>query len=512
MSLLPTLELTLEVTNVLIDVEREGLQIDVVALEEIKTAFQEEFDKIVVELEEDVREVMGDTPINLSSGVDRSKVIYSRELVDRDTWIRTHNIGVNPITGKRKRQTEYFPAQFEDILERQTKLVPKTTMEQCPVCRGTGKVAKKLKSGKMGKPRFNCKSCNAKGVLYKSTGKLAGFGVHPRTSKYASANGFNTDKHTLEELSLITKGRAKSFIEKLIRYNALNTYLNTFLEGIEKGLGPDNRIHPSFNQCVTYTGRLSSSNPNFQNMPRGGTFPVKRAIVSRFEGGSILEGDFAQLEFRVAGFLANCDVVRQDVENAEDVHAYTAEVIGCSRQDAKIHTFKPLYGGMSGTDAQKAYYKAFRQKYKGVAKWHVALQDTALTTGIIKLPSGREYDFSNVRRQSWGGVTRITALKNYPVQGFATADLLPIALVRCHAILRGRGMNTVICNTVHDSIILDVYPGEEEMAIEVLKEAMTSLPDETERRYGVRYDMPVGIELKMGPNWLEMEEIYVDNG
>ena len=90
-------------------------------------------------------------------------------------------------------------------------------------------------------------------------------------------------------------------------------------------------------QCVTATGRLSSRNPNFQNMPRGTTFPVRECVVSRWDGGKILEGDYSQLEFRVAGFLANDDQVYADVQKGFDVHSFSAEALGVSRQEAKAH-------------------------------------------------------------------------------------------------------------------------------------------------------------------------------
>ena len=92
-----------------------------------------------------------------------------------------------------------------------------------------------------------------------------------------------------------------------------------------------------------------------------------------------LEGDYSQLEFRVAGFLANDEMVLTDVEAGTDVHSYTASVIGCTRQEAKAHTFKPLYGGVSGTEDQQRYYRAFKDKYRGVTEWHKVLQKDAVT-------------------------------------------------------------------------------------------------------------------------------------
>ena len=234
---------------------------------------------------------------------------------------------------------------------------------------------------------------------------------------------------------------------------------------------------------------------------------IRRAVESRFEGGSILEGDYAQLEFRVAGFLAKDAGIRNDVDAGTDVHSYTANIIGCTRQEAKAHTFKPLYGGVSGTEDQKRYYRAFKQKYSGVSDWHELLQRDAVTKSHIKLPSGRQYCFPGTRWTEWGTATNRTAICNYPVQGFATADLLPIALVTLHKSLKDSDLKSVICNTVHDSIVMDVFPGEEKKCIDIMAASMLAIPQETERRYNVRYDMPVGIELKMGKNCLDLEEV-----
>jgi DNA polymerase I-like protein with 3'-5' exonuclease and polymerase domains len=242
-------------------------------------------------------------------------------------------------------------------------------------------------------------------------------------------------------------------------------------------------------------------------MPRGSTFIIRRAVESRFEGGSILEGDYAQLEFRVAGFLANDAGIKADVDAGTDVHSYTASVIGCSRQDAKAHTFKPLYGGVSGTEDQKRYYTAFKEKYNDVTKWHEFLQKHAVTKKYIQLPSGRQYAFPHAKWTDWGTATDRTAICNYPVQGFATADLLPMSLVLLDKRIREQQLRSVICNTVHDSIVMDVYPSEEKKCIDIMAECMLAIPLESKNRYGITYDMPVGIELKMGKNWLDLEEV-----
>jgi DNA polymerase-1 len=242
-------------------------------------------------------------------------------------------------------------------------------------------------------------------------------------------------------------------------------------------------------------------------MPRGNTFAIRKVVESRFEDGLIVEGDYSQLEFRVAGFLAKDKVVYADVRNGTDVHAYTASVIGCTRQEAKAHTFKPLYGGTTGTEDQKRYYDDFKNKYMGIAVWHEILQADAVKYREISLPSGRVYAFPDARWTDWGTATNRTAICNYPVQGFATADLLPIALVSLQRVIDSAGIQSVICNTVHDSIVMDVHPDEKNICIDMMKHAMLSLPFETTRRYGLAYDMPVGIEIKIGKNWLDLEEV-----
>jgi DNA polymerase I-like protein with 3'-5' exonuclease and polymerase domains len=93
------------------------------------------------------------------------------------------------------------------------------------------------------------------------------------------------------------------------------------------------------------------------------------------------------------------------------------------------------------------------------------------------------------------------------VQGFATADLLPIALVELDKVMRKAKMQSVICNTVHDSIVLDVHPTEKDQCIKVLSDAMLSISDGSKARYSIEYDMPIGIELKIGENWLDLSEV-----
>ena len=511
MTLLQTTKLSMDMTRVLTDVELAGIKIDTEALAGLKRDYNSRIEELLEFLKASVKEVMGDTPINLDSPEDRSLLFYSRKVNNKKQWASLFNIGttVNERGSRRqKKRTEFNRRDFRTAYQTNTAQVYKTTASQCTICKGFGKTSRAKKDGTYSKVRYICKRCDGIGVIYTNNLEVAGFSAKPITALDCTAHGFKTDSTTLQNsLTSDISDSAKEFIRAYCEYSSIKTYLRTFVEGIEKAVTSKGFIHPSFMQCVTATGRLSSRSPNFQNMPRANTFPVRKTVVSRWENGFILEGDYKQLEFRVAGFLAEDSTVYKEVEEGFDVHSFTAEMMGVSRQEAKAHTFKPLYGGVSGTERQKEYYRAFKNKSSGITRWHELLAEEAISRKRITLPSGREYLFPNVRRTRWGGVTSGTAVKNYPVQGFATADLLPIALVHTNRLLTERKMKSVICNTVHDSIILDVCQEEKDLAIDTLSKGMVSLFDECKKRYDIIYSMPIGIELKIGKNWLDLEPI-----
>jgi len=284
------------------------------------------------------------------------------------------------------------------------------------------------------------------------------------------------------------------------------------VDGIEAFLKADDMLHVRLNQHITATGRFSGANPNMQNMPRGKTFPVKRVFISRWDGGKVLEADFAQLEFRVAAFLSQDAVAMKEVAEGFDVHSYTAKVItdagqNTSRQEAKAHTFAPLYGatGYGRTQAEAAYYGHFLEKYKGVAKWHTVLAKQAVNYGYIKIPSGREFAFPNTQRKRDGTVTNFTQIKNYPVQSFATADIVPLALVEIYN--RLQPYRSCVVNSVHDSIVVDVHPEEELDVLKVIDSVQKDLVTLINKRWEIDFNVPLALEAKIGDNWLEQNEV-----
>ena len=507
--LVPTLKLSLEMTDTLSRIERNGIRINLDTLDQIEKLYQDELDALELRLNDMARSAMGDTPISLTSPDDRSMLLYSRKVRDKKSWSSIFNLGMEQrgATMKPKQRTRMSAKDFRISVRSNTDVVYKTVGSRCATCLGLGRVRPVRKDGKPSKALRICKTCGGKGVVYMPTSQVAGFKIVPRNVRDVASAGFKTDKETLADRELELSGDAREFASAYVRYNALRMYLGTFVEGMKNNVDDYGFIHPEFMQCVTATGRLSSRNPNFQNMPRGNTFEIRKVVESRFKKGKIVEGDYSQLEFRVAGFLGKDQQAYSDVEAGTDVHSYTASVIGCSRQEAKAHTFKPLYGGTSGTEAQQRYYKAFKEKYGGVTLWHDDLQREAVEKRVITLPSGRQYAFPDARWTKYGTATHRTNICNYPVQGFATADLLPAALVRLDKLFQENKLKSVICNTVHDSIVLDMHPDEKDICIKLMREAMLSLPEETQRRYGVTYDMPVEIEIKIGDNWLDLHVV-----
>jgi DNA polymerase-1 len=305
---------------------------------------------------------------------------------------------------------------------------------------------------------------------------------------------------------------AESFLTKVSRLSAVETYLSSFVDGINNYTKADGKLHVRLLQHRTATGRFSGADPNMQNMPRGGTFPVKKVFVSRWADGKIMEADFAQLEFRAAAFLSQDGVAIEEVSTGFDVHSYTASVISdagqpTSRQEAKAHTFAPLYGatGFGRTKAEAAYYQHFTEKYQGIGLWHTRLAKEAISTRKITTPSGREFAFPDVTRSMRGRVSHFTQIKNYPVQSFATADIVPIALLHIESLLKP--MQSCIVNTVHDSIVIDIHPDEEQQVIDVINQTNETLPSLIVSRWGVQFNVPLLLEAKIGPNWLDTKDV-----
>ena len=480
-----------------------GIRVDRTALDDVRLQFEREKADIEDRLQHKVREIMGDTPINLKSREQMSQVVFSRRMNNKKEWVELFDYVNNP-------------KEFKQAVEANSTIIKRTKAFTCPTCTGTGKTYKTKKDGtKFAKPN-KCRDCDARGYGLKELNHMAGLGFGAPSKKWVSADGFSTGKDNLDVLVGTAKTNnmdaAVEFLTDLKRLSAVSSYLSSFVEGIDTFTKSDGFLHVGLTQHITSTGRFSGRNPNMQNMPRGGTFPVKKVFVSRWENGYICEADFAQLEFRTAAYLAQDEVAMEEIATGFDVHSYTAQVISdagqaTSRQEAKAHTFAPLFGatGYGRSKAEEAYYIHFTEKYQGVANWHKNLADEAVRFNKITNVSGRQYAFPDVKRNSRGGVSHFTMIKNYPVQGFATGDVVPVVLIELEE--RLKGLQSCLVNTVHDSTVIDIHPEEKETVLSIIEDMNEGLTDLIEKAYNVKMNVPLLLESKIGPNWLDVRDV-----
>lgn len=322
------------------------------------------------------------------------------------------------------------------------------------------------------------------------------------------SGGRKTDADTIAALECRTDRQRefKEIFEQARDCNGqLTKYLRKFVECLDKNEG---RLYANFNQTQTATHRLSSSGAEyavqFQNAPR----LYKKFFRASVDGWVVGEADGAQLEFRVAGHLGRDDAVRSDVASGVDVHAKTSTKLTeagqeTDRQGAKEHTFKPLYGGESGTEAEQAYYRAFREWYPGVREAQLRWIDRVLLNKELETEWGLVFYWPDTRMTSSGYITNTPSICNYPVQSFATAEIIPLALVcMWHRLKRIEGAMMRLVNTVHDSIVAEFPPEETELfhtlAVKCMIEDAT---DMVRKLYGIELFVPLGCGVKVGDRW-----------
>ena len=496
-------DVTFKTCQTLTRMYMSGIKVDLNVLDEVRQEFEREKADIEDRLQRKVRELMGDTPINLNSPEQMSQVVFSVAMKNKSEWVELFNF-------------TNTPQEFKDAVKANTETLYRTKAYTCPTCEGQGKTYKTKKDGtKYAKPN-KCKDCDARGFKLEKTNIVAGLKFTAPNKGWVSANGFSTGKDNLDVLMATAKNHGKddavAFLNDLKRLNAVSSYLSAFVDGIGSYTKGDGLLHVSLTQHITATGRFSGRNPNMQNMPRGGTFPVKKVFVSRFEGGKIMEADFAQLEFRTAAYLAQDETAMDEIATGFDVHSYTAKVISdagqpTSRQEAKAHTFAPLFGatGYGRSKAEQAYYIHFTEKYQGIAAWHKNLAEEALRFNKITNISGRQYAFPDIKRRENGMPTHFTMIKNYPVQGFATGDVVPIVLNKLHELLQP--LQSCVVNTVHDSMVVDVHPDETQQVLDIIQHLNNNINDLVEETYQVKMNVPLLLEAKIGPNWLDTVDV-----
>lgn len=310
------------------------------------------------------------------------------------------------------------------------------------------------------------------------------------------------------------------FLELYKKYNKQESLLEKNLEYFkltceQKG----SRFFGLLRQGVVQTGRLAGTgipvkfeglkkakSVQFTNLPR----EYKKLFWAGEEGWVIGEFDSSQLEFRVGIDMSNDPVGTEEIESGVDVHSFTSKVLTeagepTDRQNSKQYTFKPMYGGGRGTPAVEAYCEYFKNKYEGMSSmqrsWVLKCADKKQFT----TPYGMIFYFPDTKTQRSGYITNTTSISNYPIQGFATGEIIPIALV--YFWHRSRGLPIRIFNTIHDSIATKIKEGYEEVATEIAKQALTlDVYEHLDRVYNYQFKVPLGLGGKISKHWGDTNE------
>lgn len=328
-----------------------------------------------------------------------------------------------------------------------------------------------------------------------------------------------TDADTISRLKAKTKAQ-REFLSLYTEVREVDTQLTKYLAKFDACCKESGGIlKAQFNQCNTQTHRLSSSGlqytTQFQNLPRA----YKRFFKAKRPGYVVVEVDGSQLEFRVAAHMGRDEAALQDIRQGVDVHSFTAGVLTeagqeTDRQGAKEHTFKPLYGGSSGTEAEKAYYAAFKSRYPGIASAQQDWIAHVLEHKFLETEWGLRYYWGDTKRDRSGYITNTTSICNYPVQAFATAEIIPAALVLLWHLLNVIGLEAEIVNTIHDSIVAEVSGSDVKAYNELVKWAMVDgVYEFIYNLYGIKLVCQLGCGIKVAEHWAQTkDEIKYERG
>ncbi len=322
--------------------------------------------------------------------------------------------------------------------------------------------------------------------------------------------GFSTDARTLEAM----RGE-HDIIDYLLNYRTVSKLKSTYTDALPKLADPEtNRIHTTFNQTIASTGRLSSIDPNLQNIPIRSEMgkEIRKAFVPTDENYVILSADYSQIELRILAHLSKDESLIEAFRNGEDIHRSTAakvfmvspeEVTDDMRRKAKEVNFGILYGlgpfglksrlGISQTHAKEIIDTYFRT-FKSVKNFIDESIAKAKALGYAETILGRRRYLKNINSKNYTVrqfEERVAV--NMPIQGTA-ADMIKLAMIKIHKELEKRKAKTRMVLQVHDELLFDAYKDELELLMPVIKNLMeTALP----------LSVPVVVDTGIGGNWLE---------
>lgn len=325
--------------------------------------------------------------------------------------------------------------------------------------------------------------------------------------------GYSTSAEVLEQLR-----DEHPIVGRVLDYRQLAKLKSTYVDGLLKLVDAQGRVHTSFNQTVTATGRLSSTAPNLQNIPvrteEGKR--IRRAFIPIEKQNLLISADYSQIELRVLAHLSGDDTLTQSFLENEDIHRRTAsevfhvpmdEVTSEQRRAAKAVNFGIIYGqtdyglskelGISRKEAE-AYINLYFSRYPLVETFINDTIEKTRESGYVTTMLGRRRYIKDInsRNRNLRQFAERTAV-NSPIQGTA-ADIIKLAMLRCEQAIRDNGLHATMLLQVHDELIFEVSK-EDAMALgQVVHQCMEE---------AVKLSVPIKVDLKAGFNWREMEDI-----
>lgn len=286
----------------------------------------------------------------------------------------------------------------------------------------------------------------------------------------------------------------------------------TYADALPKLVGADGRVHGNLNQTVTTTGRLSSSNPNLQNIPIRTELgqQIRRAFIPE-AGCKLISADYSQLELRLLAHITRDEVMLKAFQNGEDIHAQTAKLVFGAKTDAELKIARRLakitnfaiayaveaYGlsqrvGISRIEAKKVI-EDYYETYKGVRRFMDEVPEKAREKGYVSSIYGRRRPIPAINDRNYSVRSRAEREAiNMPIQGTAS-DIVKIAMLKVDAALRRENLKTRIVMQVHDELLLESPDAEVARAEAVVKKEMET---------AVALDVPLIVEVGAGENWM----------
>ena len=320
--------------------------------------------------------------------------------------------------------------------------------------------------------------------------------------------GYSTSAEVLEKLAPEHK-----IVADILEYRQLTKLKSTYADGLAGYIGADQRIHTTFQQTITATGRLSSTEPNLQNIPIRVELGRRiRKVFIPAEGCVLVDADYSQIELRVLAHMSGDENLIKAYREAQDIHRLTAsqvfhipfdQVTDLQRRNAKAVNFGIVYGissfglsqdlSITRKEAQE-YIQKYFETYPKIKEFLDRCVDEAKTEGYAKTMFGRrrpmpELKSSNFMQRSFGERVAMNA----PIQGTA-ADIIKIAMIRVDRRLREEGLASRLLLQVHDELLIEARENELTRVETILAEEMCGASE---------LSVPLEIDMKQGKNWYE---------